>query len=543
MATTNRYTREPSTIVGSTDFLYNNIQATITSTTLEKRRQLKAVLDDFCTFQWRGVDAFETFGAFITNKNDLKFYNGPGFSNEYTQPQFEAAAGQLTGVKFKTQQISFTIGVYWISIEHYRQLIYWLHPYEINTLSFGFDKNHYYQVKLANISDSTRTVIGKEKVGDNIEDRYYTELKLTFEIQGTPCAYNLDEFKFSDFVVQGEDQHNYLYITIPSNDTDADIGSDLAAPVQANFNFTLGLQAQNFLRHTRNPDTVFYDIAATSWELIDSLVFDTEDNWNTNISFRFSHKNADNTLINYHGIGIRITLVNGQYNLSYLTDDSEHPTISAYSAGHWNNELYPLIQFDSNDENLNLNHVDEELCEWLIQNNSIVYLNDMKLNCTLAVGMKEDLTDPDLPSLALEPKTLFDVTLKNLTWGNPIEHQVYSFDLGYDSESGLLYMLSADSEYFLLNTLSTTAKGQRLVDSLTSNTFAITGLFNDPAFNIKNLYFILTIITYSTDGTITSKLTLTGDDTITGGDKQINYCTSLNPAHSYISIRGRTNLI
>ena len=27
-------------------------------------------------------------------------------------------------------------------------MIYWLHPYEINTLTFGFEPNYYYQVKL-----------------------------------------------------------------------------------------------------------------------------------------------------------------------------------------------------------------------------------------------------------------------------------------------------------------------------------------------------------------------------------------------------------
>ena len=106
MSENNRYSNLESSIRGDANFLYNNIQASITSQTLHKRNQLKSSLDDFCTFYWRGVDAFKTFGAFIVNKNDLKFYNGPSFSNDYVQPQYETAAGLLTGVKFKTQQIS-----------------------------------------------------------------------------------------------------------------------------------------------------------------------------------------------------------------------------------------------------------------------------------------------------------------------------------------------------------------------------------------------------------------------------------------------------
>jgi len=109
----NRYSHIPDVKYSdSITHLYNNIQDTLTDCTIQKRKQLKGSLDNFCTFNWRGIDAFETFGAFIINKNDLKFYNGPSYSNNYTQPQFESAAGHLVGVNFKTQQITFTIGVY-----------------------------------------------------------------------------------------------------------------------------------------------------------------------------------------------------------------------------------------------------------------------------------------------------------------------------------------------------------------------------------------------------------------------------------------------
>ena len=65
------------------------------------------------------------YHAFIINekKGSLKFYNGPSFSNNYTQPQFESASSRFTGVTFKTQQISFTIAVYAVTAEQYRKLI------------------------------------------------------------------------------------------------------------------------------------------------------------------------------------------------------------------------------------------------------------------------------------------------------------------------------------------------------------------------------------------------------------------------------------
>lgn len=167
---------------------WNNIK--LSDVTMAHRKQLKMGMDDFTGFSWRGVNAFEVFGAFIiNNKDSLKFYNGPTYSNEYTKPMFESAAGQLTGVTFSQQKIDFTIGVYWISEDHYRQLIYWLHPYEINTLTFDFEPDWYYQVKLASVEDGNRRVVGAEIVNGEKVYMYYTEMKITFEVQGPNCAY------------------------------------------------------------------------------------------------------------------------------------------------------------------------------------------------------------------------------------------------------------------------------------------------------------------------------------------------------------------
>lgn len=162
----------------------------------DKRNQLKRAMDDFTTFNWgeviSGQTAFDKFGAFIVGGKDaLKFYNGPGFSNKYITTQFQSQNSTLQSVEFKTMTVDFTMGVYWFTIEEYRQLLLWLHPYEISQLSFSFAPEWYYLAKLSNISDSTRHILGKDSSGNY---RYYTEIKLTFEIQGEPCLHHFDNY-------------------------------------------------------------------------------------------------------------------------------------------------------------------------------------------------------------------------------------------------------------------------------------------------------------------------------------------------------------
>ena len=152
--------------------------------------QVSPMLDKYATFRWDNED-MTLYHAFIINekKGSLKFYNGPSFSNNYTQPQFESASSRFTGVTFKTQQISFTIAVYAITEELYRKLIYKLHPYTISNLSFGFEPNWRYVCKLSNISDSTRYIIGHyTDDSGQTKELYYTELKLTFDIIGDAVA-------------------------------------------------------------------------------------------------------------------------------------------------------------------------------------------------------------------------------------------------------------------------------------------------------------------------------------------------------------------
>ena len=219
---------------------YHNIGSTISQKTKQKRQQIKSLQDEFMTFSWGGYDAFENFGAFIINDKNgsLKFYNGPGFSNEYSKPQFDNSGGDLQGVNFNKQTISFTIGVYWFNIKQYRLMLNWLNPLEVDYLIFGFNPNYRYNVKLSQLGDSTKWVVGKE----DGEPMYYTEIPLTFEVQGTPCAkgvnsYEFIEWKYINSETAETDKQNNLR-TFLNNNKEL-LESDLPTPLDISLSFIL----------------------------------------------------------------------------------------------------------------------------------------------------------------------------------------------------------------------------------------------------------------------------------------------------------------
>lgn len=195
-----------------------------TTITKNKRDLVAKQLDEFATFFWAGHNMWEEFGAFIINdkKGSLQLYNGPSFSNTYAKSQFASANSILTGVTFNTQTISFTIAVYWFSIEEYRRLLQILHPYAIEDLSFSFAPNWGYLTKLKTITDSTRHVIGSE----DGTPRYYTELKLQFDVQGPACAHAL-----STYVFEQTSAANANPMTIQVKNNDYGKSPDLSTPI------------------------------------------------------------------------------------------------------------------------------------------------------------------------------------------------------------------------------------------------------------------------------------------------------------------------
>lgn len=199
--------------------------------TTKPRELLRKQMDDFATFVWRGVKSFDVYGAFIiNNKNSLKFYNGPSFTNEYSKPKFSSTGSNLTGISFSTQTISFQVGAYWLTEAEYREFINWLNPYEISYLGFDFEDKYDYLVKLSKIGDSTRYVVGRN---ENNEPCYYTELNLTFEVQGEACARARYGYEFN---ITSSIDNKTKQLTINSNISDY-ITSDLNFPFILNASF------------------------------------------------------------------------------------------------------------------------------------------------------------------------------------------------------------------------------------------------------------------------------------------------------------------
>ena len=233
--------------------------------------KVEPLLDNYAKFYWDD-EPMTKYHAFIINekKGSLKFYNGPSFSNNYTKPQFESASTRFSGVTFNTQQITFTIAVYAVTIEEYRQLIYKLHPYTIANLIFGFDDEWRYIVKLAKREDSTRYIIGKNS---NNKDLYYTELKLTFEIQGDAVAHSVTEL---DYTPSGEKELidtqdasktiKYREITFQKNGIFSK--SDLETPFLLTFNvsqFTDSLSTVHAVIQSENAHTLdLFNISFTN---------------------------------------------------------------------------------------------------------------------------------------------------------------------------------------------------------------------------------------------------------------------------------------
>lgn len=469
--------------------LWNNIS--LTPTTINKRAHLASLMDRFTSFNWRGYNAFDSFGAFIiSNSGDLKFYNGPNFKNEYTQPQFETSNGSLMGVTFEKQTISFKVGVYWISEDDFRQFINWLNPYEINTLSFDFEPNFLYTVKLANRQDSPRYILGYEgkvaavsnsekessdsysaEINSNVPARpmYYSELTLTFELQGTPCARAVRPYEWSPGTQNsgytwGFDSSKNCYRSSIVNNSDY-IKSDLQTPLNAVFSFNL----------------------QTNESVITAL------NLTLNLSAHYSIKTANNVEQNYSTNLFNIELTN--LNIANL--------IAAYTA------------------------------------NPYIYSGNDKIGTQIgrANAYWQNKLQKRADDNLLEPSYIYEVWGKNeqgqynrrkLTpMVSPLDNTPNTLNIRYDSESGLVFLQYGSSVEKLLNLLNSSTSGDRIVNSYNVKKFYIPGMFDNPAFDISNFHLELTFTATDAAG---SNITMTNF---------FNTATT----DSYIESYARTNVI
>ena len=94
-------------------------------------------------------------------------------------------------------------------------------------MGFDFEDKYDYLVKLSKIGDSTRYIVGRN---ENNEPCYYTELNLTFEVQGEACARARYGYEFK---INSSVDNKTKQLTINSDITDY-IASDLNFPFVLN---------------------------------------------------------------------------------------------------------------------------------------------------------------------------------------------------------------------------------------------------------------------------------------------------------------------
>ena len=82
-------------------------------------------------------------------------------------------------------------------------------------------------IKLAKIDNGTRYIVGYE----NNEPMYYTEIQLTFEVQGPNCAYYVNKYELES-TQETLEGNTYLTWKIIDNWTDYPKQSDLSMPIK-----------------------------------------------------------------------------------------------------------------------------------------------------------------------------------------------------------------------------------------------------------------------------------------------------------------------
>ena len=464
--------------------LYNNIN--ISDYTKEKRKQIRLLQDEFMTFSWGGVDAFESFGAFIINqsKGGLKFYNGPSFSNEYTKPQFDNAGGKLLGVSFNKQTIDFTIGVYWISIEHYRLLIDWLNPLKVADLSFGHSPKYRYNVKLSKIGDSTRWIVGHESIEGQSKPMYYTELNLTFEVQGDPCAKGVNSYEWKEHHIY---DHDPSWIVTPTNNgswqmynalnqlTPVNTASVLWNPhycdirVFAGNNVEIRVSSCDF---TEVPIWLLLDEKRES--VIDYFI---SDKTNTGEKIWQIKVVSDGFLRLQKAYRLNTT-----YKISITTSSNwvckanSTPTEKILTAS-----LCTQHDFISSD-----------LPTPFEVTIPLQIIGDDVSNAKQKYNLSLVLEAAEIPEFGqtnwnrCETLPLFNIDLKNLTHTSTSGVNPLVLNIVYNSQNGLVYLKYGTSNEKILTLLSLNDIGERIVDSFSSWKAKLPGEFDYPGFYTEN---------------------------------------------------------
>lgn len=198
---------------------YNFIIPTIDKDSEVYKNRHQITVDEYATFKWRGVDSYETFGCFITNKNDLKWVNYAAYKDEFSNPMFSSSVSYL-GTTYQQKSLKLNLGVYWVTDYEYRLFLNWISPDVIGEFEFGYNKKWAYKVKVGSIGESTYYSLGYNEKGETV---YYVELNITFitvnntAVTCTECwdkKTNKRGKEIDVFFLQGKENYTELYTNI-----------------------------------------------------------------------------------------------------------------------------------------------------------------------------------------------------------------------------------------------------------------------------------------------------------------------------------------
>ena len=404
-----------------------------------QRQRLKRQMDEFCTFMFAGCDAWENFGAFIITdkRGDNKFYNGPSYTNKYSSPQFSSASGNLLGIDFKQQTISFKIGLYYFTIEDYQLFLDYLSPYKIDYLSFGFADKWSYLVKSSAINDSPRYVMETYETGSGTNKTkhywYYTELTLKFEIQGPACAQYNDEYHWATTGFQ-DNQISYSFNTtnLPISVLDFPFTIDLPLFLTSS-NPTIQAEIVYGDHSYSLFNIVFENLSITNigligpWTLTKTITEGSTTYSITNSPSGWAVNQSSNS--DYPNLFYLYTTTSAKQpiRITSWSDPVENDNVSISIS----NEFYVYNPMYASYNGLGQNQ------------NILPYINNSTLN------------------------------------------------LHYDSESGLLFLMLGDSTLKLLSLTTSTVSGESLVNTLSSVKFQIPGALRHQDLNNLTITFIV----------------------------------------------------
>lgn len=122
-----------------------------------------------------GID--KTYKGFIINDGeDLKFSNSPSFSNEFVIPPYGGKTYYL-GTTEENRTVSFKVMLLDTTLYNYKKVIGLLGSRTSGILSFDYDSNYGYEVKLDSISDGVYTVSENCEAGYEL---YNVEFEISF---------------------------------------------------------------------------------------------------------------------------------------------------------------------------------------------------------------------------------------------------------------------------------------------------------------------------------------------------------------------------